>query len=215
MADRFAALLAALAAEADPPTTARAPAEALDTHIADSLSGLELDAIAGARAIGDVGAGAGFPGLVLAAALPEVRVDLIESGRRKCETAARLAAAATLENVRTLPVRAEEWAVAEGHEAYDVITARAVAPLAVLVEYAAPLLRRGGALVAWKGARDDDEQHAGATAADALGLELQEVRPVRPFPAARARHLYAYVKVGATPPGFPRRAGMARKRPLA
>jgi 16S rRNA (guanine527-N7)-methyltransferase len=94
------------------------------------------------------------------------------------------------------------------------VTARAVAALPVLVEYAAPLLRAGGALVAWKGARDPDEEAAGAGAAAALGLEVGAVLHVKPFPEARERHLHVFRKIAPTPAGFPRRPGMAAKRPL-
>ena len=213
--DRFAALLGALAAEPAPPTTVREPHDAVDRHVADSLSGLEIAEIAQADRLGDIGAGAGFPGLVLAAALPASRVDLIESARRKCEVARRLASAGGLSNCHALAVRAEEWAGAGGAQAYDAVTARAVASLAVLVEYAAPLLRPGGAFVAWKGERDAGEEGAAAAAAVLLGLEAREVRRVVPFPEARARHLHVYVKARQTPSRFPRRPGMARKRPLA
>ena len=112
--------------------------------MADSLSGLEVEELGGAGAIADVGSGAGFPGLVLAIALPAARVDLIESARRKCEVIERLASAAGVANARVLPVRAEEVAAGEGRGAYDAVTVRAVDSLAVLVEYAAPLLRDGG-----------------------------------------------------------------------
>jgi 16S rRNA (guanine527-N7)-methyltransferase len=95
-----------------------------------------------------------------------------------------------------------------------VVTARALAPLAVLVEYAAPLLAPGGSLVAWKGARDPAEEEAGAAAAAQTGMEPREILPVRPFEGAEHRHLHVHVKVADTPERFPRRAGMARKRPL-
>jgi 16S rRNA (guanine527-N7)-methyltransferase len=167
-----------------------------------------------AGAIADVGSGAGFPGLVLAAALPRARVDLLESAGRKCAVITRLAAAARIGNAHPQPVRAEDWARDHG-EAYDAVTARAVAPLAVLEEYAAPLLREGGVLVAWKGARDGAEEAAGAAAAAALGMELEEVRRVVPFEGARNRHLHVVRKAAPTPARFPRRAGMARKHPLA
>ena len=118
-----------------------------------------------------------------------------------------------------LTARAEEWAklpaaLGGGREAYDVVTARAVAPLAVLVEYAAPLLRTGGVLVAWKGARDAAEEAGGATAAERLAMAPREVERVVPFEGAENRHLHVFEKVGPTPEGFPRRPGMARKRPL-
>jgi 16S rRNA (guanine527-N7)-methyltransferase len=185
-------------------------------HLADSLSGLEVEPLRHAGRIADVGAGAGFPGLPLAVALPTARVDLIESSRRKAELIARLAEAAGVKNARAVRARAEDWSApdAEGREAYDAVTARALAPLAVLVEYAAPLLREGGALVAWKGARDDAEEEGGAAAGAATGMAPREVLRVTPFAGARHRHLHLFEKVAPTPPGLPRRPGVARKRPL-
>lgn len=190
------------------------PAEALKVHVADSLSGLEASPVKEASHIADIGAGAGFPGLALAIALPDAHVDLIESTAKKCEVITRLATAANLSNARAIPARAEEWAIMDGSEAYDAITARALSSLAVLAEYAAPLLREGGSLVAWKGARDPDEELAGAQAAEILGLTPRAPIPVRPFKGSRERHLYIYDKGSATPGRFPRRAGMAAKRPL-
>ena len=209
------ALLYALSVEQDPPTTVRRAAEALDAHLADSLSGLAIEPLATASAIADVGAGPGFPGLALAVALPGAAVDLIEAANRKCAVIRRLGAAAGLTNFRAVPVRAEEWGGGEGAAAYEAVTARAVAPLGVLVEYAAPLLRDGGSLVAWKGKRDEEEERSAAAAAAIVGLEPVEVRRVSPFTGARDRHLHVYRKVARTPDRFPRRAGMARKRPLA
>jgi 16S rRNA (guanine527-N7)-methyltransferase len=209
-------LLEALAAEPDPPTTVRDPIEAVDVHIADSLAGLEVPELRAARRIADLGAGAGFPGLVLAAVLPSARVDLIESARRKCEVIERLADAAGLTNrVRALPVRAEEWALAEGAGAYDVVTARALASLPVVCEYAAPLLRLGGVLVAWKGAPQPDEAESGARAAAQLGLGDPLVMPVTPYRGSHNRHLYIYSKLTPTPEKYPRRPGAATKRPIA
>ena len=213
-------LLEALAAEADPHTTVSTPAEALDAHVADSLSGLEVDDLGRARRIADVGAGAGFPGLALAIALPRAKVDLIESAGRKTAVIGRLAQAAQLPNARAITARAEDWArtpaaLGGGGEAYDAVVARAVAALPVLVEYAAPLLRARGVLVAWKGARSEEEETAGAAAAVEVGLAPEEVRRVEPFPEARDRHLHLFRKIAPTPERFPRRAGMAVKRPLA
>lgn len=208
-------LLEALNAEPDPPTTVRDPIAALDVHVADSLAGLEVSALREAVRIADIGAGAGFPGLALAAALPGAHVDLIESARRKCEVIDRLAAAAALTGrARAVPARAEEWAAGEGRGTYDVVTARALGPLSVLCEYAAPLLGLGGVLVAWKGQRQPPEEEAGATAAAQLGLEVQEVVPVTPYTGSRNRYLHVYSKVTETPANFPRRPGMATKRPL-
>jgi 16S rRNA (guanine527-N7)-methyltransferase len=211
--DRIERLLEGLEREPDPHTTVSRALEALDVHVADSLAALGLPAVRGAARIADVGAGAGFPGLVLAAALPGARVDLIESAGRKAQVIERLAVAAGL-SVGVLAMRAEEWAAADGAGAYDLVTARAVAPLPVLAEYAAPLLAAGGALVAWKGARSAAEEAAGAAAASQLGLDPGEIVPVMPYAGSRNRHLYVYLKVGDTPARFPRRAGMAAKKPL-
>jgi 16S rRNA (guanine527-N7)-methyltransferase len=213
-------ILETLAAEPDPHTTVSEPQAALEVHVADSLSGLEDPDIAGARRIADIGAGAGFPGLALAVALPQAQVDLVESGGRKTAVVDRLIQAGHVSNARSINTRAEELggvpaALGGGREAYDAVTARAVGPLAVLVEYAAPLLREGGVLVAWKGARDAGEEAAGAAAARELGMEAAEVLSVQPFPSSENRHLHVFRKISPTPPGFPRRPGMARKRPLA
>ena len=213
-ADPIHRLLAALEREPNPATAVTDPAQALAVHVADSLVGVRVPGTPLAGRIADVGAGAGFPGLPLAIALPDATVDLIESNRRKVAVIERLAAAAGVENARAIPARAEEWATAEERGAYDVVTARAVAPLAVLVEYAAPLLRVGGRLVAWKGARDRVEEERGDRAAARLGLSPGEAHHVVPFPEAHSRHLHVYAKLDPTPEGFPRRPGMAVKRPL-
>jgi 16S rRNA (guanine527-N7)-methyltransferase len=212
-------ILEALEAEPDPHTTVSEPQAALEVHVADALSGLEVDELARARRIADIGAGAGFPGLALAVALPQAQVDLVEAAGRKTAVADRLIQAGDVSNARSITTRAEEFAavpvaVGGGREAYDAVTARAVGPLAVLVEYAAPLLREGGVLVAWKGARDADEEASGAVAADQLGMAVGDVLAARPFASSVNRHLHVFRKVSPTPAGFPRRPGMARKRPL-
>jgi 16S rRNA (guanine527-N7)-methyltransferase len=213
-------LLEALGAEPDPHTAVSDPEAAREVHVADSLSGLEVPELSSARRIADIGAGAGFPGLVLAIALPRAQVDLIESAGRKTAVMDRLIRAAELTNARSVTTRAEDWArvppaLGGGREAYDAATARAVGPLALLVEYAAPLLRVDGVLVAWKGAREADEEAAGASAARGLGMAVKEVIPVQPYEASENRHLHVFRKIAPTPPEFPRRTGVARKRPLA
>jgi len=206
------ALLRALAADPHAPTTVREPAKAVDVHVADSLVALELDVVRGATRIADLGAGAGFPGLPLAVALPRAEIVLIESVARKCAFIRGAAEVADLANVGVVADRAESWKA--GLATRDLVTARALAPLAVLAEYAAPLLREGGVLVAWKGRRDEHEERDAAAAACELGLAIEEVRAVDPYPAAEHRHLHVLRKVAQTPPRFPRRPGMARKRPL-
>ena len=209
------ALRAVLDLQAEDPaasTAVRDPAAAVDRHVADSLVALDLLAVNSATRIADLGSGAGWPGLALAAALPAAHVALVESAARHCRYLERAVAASRLDNVTIVHARAEEWA--DGRDAHDLVTARAVASLPVLVEYAAPLLTRGGSLVAWKATVDEPEATAGDTAAGALGLEPVEVLPVAPYPDAGLRALHVFRKVAPTPPGYPRRPGMAAKRPL-
>lgn len=205
-------VLERLAAEETAPTSVKDVARALDVHLADSLAALELAEVRAAGALVDIGAGAGFPGTPLAVALPASRVALLESQSRKCSYMESVLARAGIGNAEVVCARAEEWP--EGLEAHDVALARAVAPQAVVLEYAAPLLRVGGALVDWRGRREPAEEAAARAAAAELGLERAEVRRTTPFEGARDHHLHVFRKVADTPSRFPRRAGIARKRPL-
>ena len=226
-ARRLERLLGLLAGDPHAPTSVRSPPLAIDAHIADSLVALrlyrahriqttvrprELEPVRTAATIADVGSGAGFPGLPLAVALPASEVHLVESQARKCLYLERTIAELGLENVRIVCQRAEQWSAGKG--ASDVVVGRAVGPQPVVVEYAAPPLRRGGVLVDWRGRRDRGAEQQAARAAEQLGMRRTEIRRVVPFPGARDRHLHLYLKVRETPPGFPRRPGVARRRPL-
>ncbi len=205
-------LIEVLASDPHAPTSVTRPDEAVDVHIADSLAALELAEVRSARAIADVGAGPGFPGLALAVALPAARVALVESAARKCAFIERARSAGGVGNAAVVTARVEAWA--EGLGAHDLVTARAVAPLAVLCEYAGPLLRVGGVLVAWRGGRDRGQEDAAARACEVLGLEPRDPVRSRPYPRSVDRHLHLYLKVMETPDRFPRRPGIASKRPL-
>jgi 16S rRNA (guanine527-N7)-methyltransferase len=206
------AILRTLEIDEHAPTAVRAASQAHDVHVADSLVALEVDQLSAASRIADLGAGAGFPGLPLAVALPAARVALIESRRRKCEFLTRVCTAAHVENASVVCARAEQWR--DGLSSNDAVVARALAPQPVVLEYAAPLLCVGGTLVDWRGRRNGDEEEAAVRAADTLGLQRVEIRHVEPFADATDRHLHVFRKASATPERFPRRAGMARKRPL-
>jgi 16S rRNA (guanine527-N7)-methyltransferase len=203
-----------LLAEPRAPISRSTVDRARDVHIADSLSGSELEPIAEARRIADLGSGAGLPGLVLAAALPRARIDLIESLERKCAFLRDAIARMELANAAVVCERSEDWASGSGREAYDVVTARAVGSLATLAELASPLLTQGGVLAAWKGARSTEEEAQAARAAERLAMEPTEIRSVRPYPGSRERHIHLLRKNGPTPNGLPRRPGMAAKRPF-
>jgi 16S rRNA (guanine527-N7)-methyltransferase len=208
----LASLLARLATDERAPTSISGVSDALDMHVADSLAGLELSAVRDATLIADLGSGAGLPGLVLAAAVPGAQMRLVEAQQSKCAYIAGLVAAMELENTRVVCRRAEAWE--EGLGAQDLVVARALAAQPVVLEYAAPLLSLGGKLVEWRGARDPREEARAARAATELGLRAVEVRSVAPFAGARSRHLHVFEKVAGTPARFPRREGVAARRPL-
>jgi 16S rRNA (guanine527-N7)-methyltransferase len=208
---RLEILLSQLARE-EAPTSVHEPRRAVDVHVADSLVALEVPEIREAGSVADLGSGAGLPALVLAAALPWTRVAAVESNARKCAFITEAAEAMGLSNVEVVRARAEEWS--EGLGEWDAVTARAVSALPVLCEYAAPLLREGGTLVAWKGSVDEDELRDGEAAAARLGLAPSGVVPVEPYRDSERRTLYLFEKVAPTPPNFPRRSGMAAKKPL-
>ena len=213
---RLEPILELLAADPASLSSVRRPVDAWRVHVADSLSGLDL--VGTPARLADVGAGAGFPGLVLAAALSETRVDLIESVSRKCEFISRAIETAELANASAVCERAETWAAepapAGGREAYDVVTARAVGRLATLAELASPLLVDGGALVAWKGRRDPEEEAELERAESRVAMRSEEVRWVGPYAGSENRHLHLIRKSAATPADLPRRSGMAKKRPF-
>lgn len=214
-ASALTALLEVIAEDPSAPTSVRDPRHAADVHIADSLTALALDAVRRMQPGGlmaDLGAGAGFPGLVLAAARPAQSVALVESQERKCAFLRRAAARMELSNAQVVRARAEEWQ--EGLGVCAVVTARALAAQPVVLEYAAPLLEVGGSLLDWRGERQPSEEEASRAAAAELGLSLEEITRTEPFAEARDHHIHVFRKVAPTPQRYPRRPGMARKRPL-
>jgi len=149
----------------------------------------------------DVGSGGGSPGIPLAVARPHLKVDLLESSRRKCKFLERWAG--ELSNVTVVCGRAEEHAQGPGREAYAAAVARALAPPPVAAEWCLPLVREGGRAILFVGPSVD--RAAVSRAASLLAAEVEEGPPG--FVLLR--------KTGPTPERFPRRAGIARKRPLA
>ena len=165
-------------------------------HLEDSLAALETVRRFEGPVV-DVGSGGGAPGIPLAAALPEREVTLLESSRRKCAFLERWTA--ELPNLRVVCGRAEEQPV----DTYGVAVAKALAPPPVAAEWCLPLVAPGGAVVLFVGPSAESERVAAV--AEQLAAELVESPP----------GLLVLRKVGPTPPGFPRRPGIARKRPLA
>jgi 16S rRNA (guanine527-N7)-methyltransferase len=182
-------------------------------HVVDSLTGLEVAELGSAARIADVGAGAGFPGLALAVALPNSQVDLIESVTRKCAFMTRAIATAGIPNATVLDTRSEDHAKAGGRESYDAVTARAVGRLSTLAELGSPLLKPNGVLIAWKGKRDEEEETQLARASESLAMTPEQILDVGNRAGSQHRHLHVIRKSAPTPPNLPRKPGLAKKRP--
>ena len=190
------------------------PADVARLHVLDALSALPLlDELAPRRAL-DLGSGGGVPGIVLALARPEVPWVLVDSVRRKADAMRGFVDALGLRNVTVLAERAEILGrEAAFRERFDVVAARACAALPVLAEYALPLVRIGGAVVAWKGTVGDAEMNAGRAAGSQLGGAAFEVHSTG-MRALGDHQLVMMRKVGPTPERYPRRPGQPAKRPL-
>jgi 16S rRNA (guanine527-N7)-methyltransferase len=177
-------------------TAIRDLAEARRALLDDALRGVPLVA-AEDGAVADVGSGGGTPGIPLAASLPDRPVTLLEASQRKCDFLDRWTP--RLPNLTVVRGRAEE----QPPETFGVAVAKALAEPPVAVEWCLPLVREGGAVVLWTGPSLDRARLARAAAAVAGTLETSQ------------DGLVVVRKTGPTPAGFPRRTGIARKRPLA
>lgn len=197
-------------------TSITTPDEVQIKHFLDSLTGLALlPASAGLRVI-DVGTGAGFPGIPLKIARLNLRLTLLEATRKKAGFVERLTDRLGLSHVHVIWERAETLSHDPAHrEQYDVALARAVAALPTLLELLLPFCRVGGACIAWKGPRAEEEVIAAEEALALMGGRLREVRKLRlPGTDEPARSLIVVDKVAPTPKRYPRRPGIPAKRPL-
>jgi 16S rRNA (guanine527-N7)-methyltransferase len=183
-------------------------------HFLDCLALLDVPVVASGRRLVDLGSGAGLPALVLGLALPSAKITAIESHQKKCRFIEASAGALGLENVDVRCARAEDYGRDAGRERHDVVVSRAVASLAVIVEYSLPLLSQGGAMVAMKGLISNEERIQAENALAILGgKELESVK-LEPFQGADNRWVYLARKVERTPSTFPRRTGVAVRKPL-
>jgi len=181
---------------ATPGLTAVSGEEARRVHVDESMAALDV-VTSFEGPIVDVGSGGGAPGIPLAAALPDREVTLLEATRRKCDFLERWTA--ELPNLSVVCGRAEEQPV----DSWGVAVAKALAPPPVAAEWCLPLVAPGGAAVLYVGPTAQADRVA--EVAKLLAAELAESQP----------GLLVLHKLGPTPPGFPRRLGVARKRPLA
>lgn len=192
--------------------------EIITKHFLDSLTvALALPKPVGpGTGILDVGAGAGFPGIPLKIAFPEIRLALLESAKKKAAFLEQVTQALGLKGVTVIAERAEEAArMPEHREAYQVVVARALAPFPVLVELTLPFSTVGGMVVAQKKGDIALEIAQAGPALQRLGGRLRECRPVALPGLEDGRVLVIVDKVAATPQAYPRRPGMPAKRPLA
>lgn len=163
----------------------------------------------------DLGSGAGFPGLPMKIAHPQLRLWLLEAQRKKAAFLEGLVETLGLPEVRVVAERAEELAHDLRHrEAYDLVVARAVAPLAVLVELSLPFLRLGGYLAAPKGSRAPQEMTEALRALTLCGGHIERAVPLAVPGAPYPQTLVLIGKITRTPPAYPRRAGIPQRRPL-
>lgn len=193
------------------------PELAAEKHYLDCLLALKAAESCWQRPgrIADIGSGGGFPGLVQAAALPQREFTLLESSHKKCDFLNDCAAAMSLPKVEALCWRAEEAGRRdELRGAFALVTARAVAELAVLAEYALPLLEQGGLLLALKGPQPEEELDAAANALRLLGGETQQILRYQLPLSGEGRSVVVIAKTAPTPDKYPRRPGMPSKRPL-
>jgi 16S rRNA (guanine527-N7)-methyltransferase len=192
------------------------PDEVARLHLLDALAALPIiDRLAPPRVI-DLGSGGGLPALPLALARPEMHWTLVDSVARKATVLRGFVEALDMDNVTVLADRAEALGVAVDHrEGYDLVTARACAPLPVLSELALPLLALGGSLLAWKGPLDDgsDEVRRGRIAAGQLGGGRLEILSTG-LPALGGHRFVTVRKDRPTLERFPRRPGEPARRPL-
>lgn len=204
------------------------PAEIETKHFEDSLSALAAFPDKTPLTLIDVGTGAGFPGIPLAIARPDIQITLVESVNKKAQFLEHVIEKLELKNCTVASARAEEVGQHPDYrEKYDIAIARAVALLPILAEYLLPLVKVGGIAVAQKMLKEMTEGDGGRTEIDAalpaiatLGGKLKEVIPVgEPHstpetPASGQRHLIVIEKISPTPAEYPRRPGMPAKTPI-
>ena len=194
-------------------TTIRSYDEGLLLHVEDSLSALKEIAAAPEGRLVDMGTGGGFPGVPLAVVSGR-DVLLVDSTKKKIDAVLAITRELGIEQVGGFAGRIEELALEEP-EAFAVATARALAPLAALLELSSPLLQAGGQLVAYKSAHVEEELERATGLEGKLGMKLISSRELTLSDKETPRCIYVFEKVAQPRVQLPRRPGMAQKRPYA
>ena len=189
--------------------------ETVDRHFIDSLTVLKTGLLPDACSLIDVGTGAGFPGLVLAMARPELKVTLLDAQQKRLAFLKAVCEATGTYGVIIEHARAEDGARRkELREQFDIATARALAPVNVLSEYLLPYVRTGGCALCWKGPALKDELESGRRAAHLLGGRL-DMPVVCHVEGREWEHMILPIrKTQATPKQYPRKAGVPKQKPL-
>jgi 16S rRNA (guanine(527)-N(7))-methyltransferase RsmG len=191
--------LARKVVDPDEEPLARKSQTSIRNRFASSLIALELDQVRTARRMADIGCGSGFPGLVLAAALPRTNVTLVEKKAERCSFLQLAVDEMGLSNVEVVHSDAEQWP--EGVASCDLVTSRAVARPDAMIELVAPLLALGGTAVLWGTAKlNPAKQAEAAIVAEEVGLQPVALRLTEPF-GTKPRHLHVYVRVTEMPIG--------------
>lgn len=183
-------------------------------NVLDSLAALDI-VLNDARTLMDVGTGGGFPLLPLAIAKPDLQLTGIDSIGKKLEAIKRIAAKKSITNIRLIHERSEVLGQHKDHrEHYDLVTARAVAPLNILLEYCSPFVRVKGTVILWKSLHIDDELRDAAKAMHEVRLDLiKHHRYTLPGDFGE-RQLLVFQKNSPLPRIYPREVGMAKKEPI-
>lgn len=186
--------------------------ERVDRHDLDSAAPLAHGLLMPGAKVIDVGTGAGFPGMPLAIARPDLKVTLLDSQRKRCDFLSAVCDELKLPNVTVLHARAEDGARGALREQMDVAVARAVAPLNVLAEYLLPYVRVGGRMLCWKGPAVREEMAAGERACKMLGGQVEGLYrlPIE----GREHYVHSAIKISATARRYPRKSGTPSKDPL-
>ena len=196
-------------------TTITDPEEVEIRHFLDSLSIVSVISFDDGDKLIDVGTGAGFPGLALAIAFPKLQVTLLDSTMKKLNFLQAVIDELGLTNCQTLHSRAEDAGNNPKHrEAYDVVTARAVAMLPILLEYTVPLAKVGGFVVAMKGESAEREVDEAKRALFVLRAEAKPVAEIQLPGVDRPHYLITIEKMEKTPSNYPRQAGIPKKKPI-
>ena len=190
------------------------PADIAHKHFLDSWTAFGARRWSGRERVIDVGSGAGFPGLALRIAKPELRVTLVESVGKKARFLVDVSGLLGFADVEVRNERAEALG-RDRRDRYDVATARAVGALAQVIEYLLPFIRVGGDALVWKG-RVEQELASAHKAATALGGEIARIVPTSELGVGDVlpgRNLVVIRKLRATPLRYPRTAAEMRRRP--